>query len=263
MNKHKQAKNSGIKGRPVQCLLTPPLLRPDLAAQSKIKEHSTAAFSTTSTDAFVIGISVYTDFRKQRPGIPDAALHRQQGGSNADGGRVAVLRCDGGGERVAESQKWAHSTAVTKGSPYLFIVASLCHCLCVSPQTETVDSKSACTARAARLYHQITTLFPTRARSWRLALQVIWRLSHFSQSLWCYSMFHSSPCKRPSSCWQVLMTASGTVLGLRTCSSCCCLHTDWNPSLSTRPTDPREPWMLPTAPGITPLTHTHTPARGS
>lgn len=43
-----------------------------------------------------------------------------------------------------------------------------------SPQTETVDSRSACTARAAHSYHQITTLFPTRVRSWRHGLQVIW-----------------------------------------------------------------------------------------
>lgn len=43
-----------------------------------------------------------------------------------------------------------------------------------SPQTETVDSRSACTAHVARLYHQITTLFPTRVKSWRHDLQVIW-----------------------------------------------------------------------------------------
>lgn len=42
-----------------------------------------------------------------------------------------------------------------------------------SPQAETVDSNSACTVPAARLSHQITTLFPTRVRNWRHGLQVI------------------------------------------------------------------------------------------
>lgn len=41
-----------------------------------------------------------------------------------------------------------------------------------SHQTETMDSKSACTVPAAHLCRQIITSSPTRARSWRHALQV-------------------------------------------------------------------------------------------
>lgn len=115
-----------------------------------------------------------TDFRTQRLDVPNAAVYWQQGGTNTNRGRVALLWRDRGSEWMAEPQRWEHHSCRFHNSlSYIFM--SLCHLFTfVSPQTETVDSRSACTARAARLYHQITTLFPTRVRSWRHGLQVIW-----------------------------------------------------------------------------------------
>lgn len=45
------------------------------------------------------------DFRTQRLRLPHTAVHRQQGGPDTSGGRVADLRRDRGRERMAESQR--------------------------------------------------------------------------------------------------------------------------------------------------------------
>lgn len=70
-------------------------------------------------------------------------------------------------------QRWAHLSAVD----YLTLPCMSCFFLMffavfLSHQTETKDSRSACTVPAAHLCRQIITSSPTRARSWRRALQV-------------------------------------------------------------------------------------------
>lgn len=114
-----------------------------------------------------------TDFRTQRLFLADTAIHRQQGGPDANGGRVADLRRDRGRERMAESQRSEHLAASgsTSVAPRF-----LCSCLIsalASPQAETTASSSACTVHVAHSFHQTTTLFLTRVRNWRHSLQVI------------------------------------------------------------------------------------------
>lgn len=54
-----------------------------------------------------------TDFRTQRLDIPDTAVYWQQGGTNTNRGRVAVLRCDRGSEWMAEPQRCKHIPPIT------------------------------------------------------------------------------------------------------------------------------------------------------
>ena len=71
---------------------------------------------------------------------------------------------------------------------------------------------------------------------------------------WC-SLSVSLPCFQASTTASALAVNrrgsrdGGTALGPRISSSCCCHHIGWSLSPSTRTTDPREPWTLPTAPG--------------
>lgn len=80
---------------------------------------------------------------------------------------MADLRRDRGRERMAESQRSERPPALAPWPRPSVIPDS------ASPQAETADSSSACTVPVAPLSRQITTLFRTRARNWRHALQVI------------------------------------------------------------------------------------------
>lgn len=67
-------------------------------------------FSFTTDMSF---ICFSTDFRTQRLDIPDTAVYWQQGGTNTNRGRVAVLWCDRGSEWMAEPQRCKHIPPIT------------------------------------------------------------------------------------------------------------------------------------------------------
>lgn len=66
-----------------------------------------------------------TDFRTQRFYLPNAAVHRQQGGPDTNGGRVADLWCDRGREWMAESQRSEHLLAFSSLLPSFLSAWSL------------------------------------------------------------------------------------------------------------------------------------------
>lgn len=68
-------------------------------------------FGFTALTCHASGLS--TDFRTQRPDIPNTAVYWQQGGTNTDGGRVAVLWRHRGSEWMAEPQRWVHTLHIT------------------------------------------------------------------------------------------------------------------------------------------------------
>ena len=62
-------------------------------------------YTDTLSVCVCVCVCVCADPGSQGPDVPHAALHRQQGGAHADGGGVALVRCDRGCQRVAESPR--------------------------------------------------------------------------------------------------------------------------------------------------------------